>query len=181
MTHEAPGDHRIVVTGIGLNTSLGFGAGKNWQRLLAGESAIRSHDPERFPPPVTLPTRLGAAMDREALAARIRETVPRTIWNTSAEVCHLWLLTALEALACAGLDPEAEPHPERVGIFVGNGGGAVHFIEQEYANIYTAEKAIRRDVSRMGVPKYTLPLVSHPSSELTDVTTWRNCSSTVRD
>ena len=93
---------RIVVTGIGLSTSLGFGAERNWERLLAGESAIRSHAAERFPPPVTLPTRLGAAMDREALAERIRKAVPRTVWNTSAEVCHLWLLTA-SRISAAGI------------------------------------------------------------------------------
>jgi 3-oxoacyl-[acyl-carrier-protein] synthase II len=71
-------------------------------------------------------------------------------------VCHLWLLTALEALAQAGLWPDlpAGVAPGRVGIYVGNGGGAVDFIEQEFANIYTAEQAVFRDVSRMAVPKY---------------------------
>jgi 3-oxoacyl-[acyl-carrier-protein] synthase II len=168
VTRDFPAVH---VTGLGLATSLGFGVAENWRRLLAGESEIREHPPERFPPPVPLPVRLGAAVDREQLAERIRAAVPRQIWNTSAEVCHLWLLAALEALAQAGITAERPGHdPARIGIFVGTGGGPVHFIEREYANIYTAEKAFQRDVSRMGVPKY---MASSLASQLSLATGFR--------
>jgi 3-oxoacyl-[acyl-carrier-protein] synthase II len=120
---------------------------------------------------------------REALADGIRAAVPRQVWNTSADVCHAWLLAALEALEMAGLPvaaarrggpgaaPEtaggpagapgdaAAPAPPaaaaaRTGIYVGTGAGAATFTEQEYANVYTAEKAAQRDISRMAVPKY---------------------------
>jgi 3-oxoacyl-[acyl-carrier-protein] synthase II len=165
----------VVITGLGLITSLGFGLQENWERLSAGESGIALLDPGRFPVPFQLPVRLGAMVPRDRLAERIRAAVPRAIWNTSADVCHLWLLVALEALAMAGLPGAAEgaspsaaggsPPPqraadsadgERVGIFVGNGAGAATFTEQEYANVYTAEKAHLRDVSRMAVPKYMM-------------------------
>lgn len=163
----------VVVTGLGLATSLGFGLKENWDRLCAGESGIALLDPGRFPFPLELPVRLGAMVPRDRLAERIRAAVPRAVWNTSADVCHAWLLVALEALAMAGLpgaaqgeaalgagvpssDRDAAPAEidERVGIYVGNGAGAATFTEQEYANIYTAEKAHLRDVGRMSVPKY---------------------------
>jgi 3-oxoacyl-[acyl-carrier-protein] synthase II len=146
----------VAVTGLGLTTALGFGVRDNWMALLAGRSGIVALPEEAFATPIALPVRIGAPVPREALQARIRDAVPRQVWNTSPAVCHLWLLTALEALAQAGLWPDlpAGVAPGRVGIYVGNGGGAVDFIEQEFANIYTAEQAVFRDVSRMAVPKY---------------------------
>lgn len=167
-SHSANGKCAIAVTGLGMATSLGFGLAENWRRLLAGESEIRAHPAERFLPPIEIPVRLGAALDREALAERVRAAVPRGIWNTSAELCHLWLLVALEALAQAGLDPARPPYDAgRIGIYVGTGGGPVHFIEREYANIYAAEKAFQRDVSRMGVPKYMASSLAAQTSLLT--------------
>lgn len=157
----------VVVTGLGLATPLGFGLKQCWARLIAGDSAIALLDPGLFPLPVQLPVRLGAMVPRDKLAERIRAAVPRAVWNTSSDVCHAWLLAALEALAMAGLPLSAEPAETqgtaaggaapadgaRVGIFVGNGAGAATFTEQEYANVYTAEKAVQRDISRMAVPK----------------------------
>ncbi|MCH9045253.1 MAG: beta-ketoacyl-[acyl-carrier-protein] synthase family protein [SAR324 cluster bacterium] len=148
-----------VVTGLGLATSLGFGVSENWARLLAGESAIRVQPRERFALPISLPVLLGAAVARDAIAERIRRAVPRSVWNTSAEVCHLWLLAALEALEAAGLRsadeaPNGPADPHRTGIYVGCGAGAHGFAEQEYINVYTAEKAIQRDVSRFAIPMY---------------------------
>jgi 3-oxoacyl-[acyl-carrier-protein] synthase II len=158
----------IAVTGVGLATSLGFGLGENWRRLLAGESDIRAHEASRFLPPIDVPVRLGAALDRDALAERIRAAVPRGIWNTSAELAHLWLLVVLEALAHAGIDPKQPPVDSgRIGIYAGTGGGPIHFIEQEYANIYAGEKAFQRDVSRMGVPKYMASSLASQTSLLT--------------
>jgi 3-oxoacyl-[acyl-carrier-protein] synthase II len=167
----------LAVTGLGLATSLGFGVAENWRRLLAGESEIRAHPRDRFLTPVPLPVRLGAALDREQLAERIHRAVPRQIWNTSAEVCHLWLLVALEALAEAGLmDGQVAYDPARIGIYVGTGGGPVHFIEREYANIYTADKPFQRDFSRMGVPKY---MASSLAAQLSLATGFRGPAVTV--
>ncbi len=152
----------VVVTGVGVVTALGFGMEPTWARLLAGDSGIVELPAEKLTLPVKLPVRLGAPVIKEELAVRIRAAVPRGVWNTSAEVCHAWLLAALEAWAMAGL-PRREAQeksvaaaldPERVGIYVGNGAGAASFIEQEYANVYTAEKAVNRDISRMAVVKY---------------------------
>ncbi len=167
----------VVVTGLGMATSLGFGMGVNWERMLDGESAIAENPPEDFLPPISLPVRLGAPVNREQLAEKIRRAVPRSVWNTSSEVCHLWILTALEALALARVRPAAaeggpagELDPTRVGIFVGTSAGAVRFIEREYADIYTAAKAVHRDVSRMGVTKY---MASSLAAQLSLVTGFR--------
>jgi 3-oxoacyl-[acyl-carrier-protein] synthase II len=149
----------IVATGLGMATALGFGLEANWRRLWAGDSGIAALPDEYFALPIRFPVRLGAPIPRTELAQRIQAAVPRQVWNTSAEVCHLWLLAALEALAAAGLwRPEsglgAGLEPERIGVFVGNGAGAAGFIEAEYLNVFTAAKAVHRDISRMAVPKY---------------------------
>ena len=191
----------IVVTGLGLVTALGFGVRENWRRLIAGDAGIALLDASRFAVPLELPVRLGAMVPRAALADAIRAAVPRQVWNTSADVCHAWLLAALEALAMAGLpvsagrrggsvtEGAAPPRTEgraslappaaaqlpsaagaeppsataaqlpgtaaaRTGVYVGTGAGAATFTEQEYANVYTAEKAVQRDISRMAVPKH---------------------------
>ena len=169
-------DDAVVVTGVGLVTGLGFGTEAVWPRLLAGASAIRELPPERFALPIALPVRLGAEVPRAALAERIRRAVPRSVWNTSAPVCHVWLLAALEALAQAGLwraDGAAErpplPDAERTGIYAGTGGGAHGFAEAEYIRVYTAEKAVQRDVSRFAIPMYMASALAAQLSLLTGI------------
>jgi len=171
----------VVVTGVGLSTSLGFGAKATWERMLGGHSAIAVQPPEMFPLPVSLPVRLGARLDRDQLSRRIKAAVPRAVWNTSEPLCHLWLVTALEALGQAGLGEDAGPpgkgaSGERVGVFVGTGAGATDFIEGEYLNIFTAKKAVRRDVSRMAVPKY---MASSLAAQLSILKGFRGPSLTV--
>ena len=158
MTSKPP--EPIVVTGLGMATSLGFGVETNWARLLAGESEIRELPEHMFPLPVTLPVRTGAAVNREALTEEIRRRVPRSVWNTTEPAGHLWLIAALEALEHAGLRPTPEnglamgEDPRRTGIYVGSGAGAILFAEREYIRVYTAEKAIHRDVGRFALPMY---------------------------
>src|SRR5262245_27501599 len=142
----------VVVTGTGLATSLGFGVAENWRRLLAGDSGIAALPDTYFALPVKFPVRLGAPIDQATLKERIQAAVPRQVWNTSPEVCHLWLLVALEALAQAKLWSAdagwaAGVNPERVGIYIGNGAGAAGFIEGEYLNVFTAAKPVQRDIS----------------------------------
>ena len=40
LTLDSKGRPRIVVTGMGLVTSLGWGKSENWRRLVAGQSGI---------------------------------------------------------------------------------------------------------------------------------------------
>jgi len=167
----------VAVTGLGLITGLGFGLESSWPRLLAGESAIEDLPPELFSAPVILPVLLGARVMREALTEAIRSAVPRAIWNTSEPACHLWLLAALEAMAQAGLPlPPTTGHHRgegeavsgggitpsedeasllaRTGIYVGTGAGALAYTEGAFNKVYTAEKAVHRDLERFAVPKY---------------------------
>jgi 3-oxoacyl-[acyl-carrier-protein] synthase II len=162
----------IAITGLGLVSALGFGVEATWGRLLAGESAIRELPPERFALPIALPVRLGAEVPRAELAERIRAAVPRASWNTSAPVCHVWLLAALEALAGAGLwNGAGTPLPDaaRTGIYAGTGGGAHGFAEAEYIRVYTAEKAVQRDVSRFAIPMYMASSLASQLSLLTGI------------
>lgn len=170
-TSNGPGS--VVVTGVGLATSLGFGVARNWERLQAGESEVREQPEHLFPLPVPLPVRLGAAVNKEALAEEIRRRVPRSIWNTTETVGHVWMVAATEALEQAGLPSGAEAgnaitqSPQRTGIYVGCGGGASYFAEGEYIRVYTGEKAIQRDISRFAIPMYMSSCLAGQLSILT--------------
>lgn len=172
----------IVVTGLGMVTSLGFGVETNWERLLAGESEIREFPQHMFPLPVPLPVRTGAMVNREALTGEIRRRVARSVWNTTEPTGHIWLVAALEALENAGLRPNAEngsaieADPRRTGIYVGCGAGASLFIEGEYIRLYTAEKAFQRDINRFALP---MGMSSSLAGQLSIVTGARGPSMTI--
>ena len=74
----------VVVTGLGMATSLGFGMGVNWERMLGGESEIAENPAEDFLPPISLPVRLGAPVNREQLAEKIRRAV-----ELSFNICNV--------------------------------------------------------------------------------------------
>ena len=133
---------RVVITGLGLITSLGQEVEGFWKRLLAGESGvsrIESFDPSRysvriageikdFNPEAWLDKRVARHMDRFAQMA---------------------VASAVQAVKDAGLDL-AKEDPFRVGAIVGSGIGGLKELEEQHTRLL--EKGPMR-VSPFMVPK----------------------------
>src|SRR5262245_50392718 len=85
----------VVVTGLGLITSLGRGTADNWRRLTAGESGI--HTITRFPTD-GITTRIGGTID----------FLPVAEINAQSHSERLAAIAAEEALAQAAIGPRGD-------------------------------------------------------------------------
>ncbi|MDA8203840.1 MAG: beta-ketoacyl-ACP synthase II [Chloroflexi bacterium] len=116
---------RVVVTGMGVVTSLGPDLARTWERLVAGESGVRAttaFDPSRVESRIS-----GEAREADPTRVLDRKAVRRTDRAT-----HLSLLATQEALAQAGLPERLEGElADRTGAFIGTGfGGSATIFEE---------------------------------------------------
>ncbi|WP_119677760.1 beta-ketoacyl-ACP synthase II [Indioceanicola profundi] len=148
---------RVVVTGLGLVTPLGTGVKHNWQRLIAGQSGIRTI--ENF--------------DVSDLPVKIAGQVPRGAdmeggFNPDAYVppkdqkkIDDFILYAIgaadEAIKDSGWKPETEEQAERTGVMIGSGIGGLPAIYE--TSLLLAEKGPRR-VSPFFIPSALINLAS---------------------
>src|SRR3954452_3805570 len=118
---------RVVITGMGVISPNGLGKQAFCQAILAGISGVKRitrFDPSFLPVHVA-----GEIDDFDELAwvdARERKHVSRTV--------PLAVAASAEAIADAGLDPQALTQDEKrqIGVILGTGGGAQEFTEQQY-------------------------------------------------
>ncbi|MFO8074741.1 MAG: beta-ketoacyl-ACP synthase II [Actinomycetota bacterium] len=112
----------VAVTGLGLATPAGLGTDASWQGVLEGASAA-STDPALAGLEVDMTCRIpgfdAAALLGRKAARRLDRFVQLGVW------------TAREAVADAGLDPEAWDGP-RVGVVIGCGMGGAHTWEEQH-------------------------------------------------
>ncbi len=108
-------ERRVVVTGMGLITSLGTGVARNWDCMLRGESGVR---------PIS-------RFDVSTMEVRIASEVvplPRVpeddIYPELGIHSRFALVAGRQAWENAGLQ-EAGVSPERVGVYLGSGKGIV--------------------------------------------------------
>lgn len=141
----------IVVTGMGLVTPLGVGAGPVWERLLAGASGIGPID--RF--------------DTDALATQIGGLVPdinddpagldpaRFVSSKERRKIDLFTLYAIaaadEALVQSGWAPEEQADKDRTAIIIGTGIGGLPTITDA---VRTLETRGPRRLSPFVVPQF---------------------------
>jgi len=111
---------RVVVTGMGALTPLGLSVEEYWEGLVAGESGaatIESFDPEGLR--VTFACELEGFDPEDHLPAKQARRVD--------PFSQYALVTADQAVADAGLDPDAMPQDEkdRIGVVYGTGIGGI--------------------------------------------------------
>jgi 3-oxoacyl-(acyl-carrier-protein) synthase len=115
---------RVVITGLGAISSLGVGAGELWERLLAGESGIRTADNLD---PAIINCTIRGDVDDEAVPNRFLD--PKTLRNTS-RFARLGIEAAGDALIDAGLidchTHEPKASLEAAGAVIGTCGAGVH-------------------------------------------------------
>lgn len=115
---------RVVVTGIGLVSPLGVGAGPNWEALLEGKSGIR------------LISKFDASAYTTRIAGELKDFDPLAyIEKKEARKMDPFIQYAVAAahlaVEDAGLKPE-ELAGERAGIYVGSGIGGIGSIEENH-------------------------------------------------
>lgn len=122
---------RVVVTGIGLLTSIGQGRQEVWQKLLAGQSGlsqVESFDPSRHA------SSLGGEIKGFSPDALFRRLDPRRMGRAS----QLAVCAARLALEDAGLGRELENlPPQRIGVAMGTTSGEPGQVE-DFDDLYLA-------------------------------------------
>jgi 3-oxoacyl-[acyl-carrier-protein] synthase II len=116
---------RVVITGIGLVSSLGIGTGANWTALLAGTSGVG---------PIT-------RFDVSAFAARIAAEVKgfdplsamdRKEAKRADPYVQYAVAAAVEAMNDAGLGDRTGYDPEMTGVILGSGIGGLKSFEEQH-------------------------------------------------
>ncbi|MCH8473805.1 MAG: beta-ketoacyl-ACP synthase II [Opitutales bacterium] len=140
---------RVVVTGMGVVSSLGNEVDEFYNRLLAGESGIStvdSFDTEKFA------CRIGA----ECKDFKAEEWMDPKEARRSDRYAHFALAASKKAVASAGLDMTAED-PGEVGVLVGSGIGGMWTIENQSRVLH--ERGPRR-VSPFMIPSLIANIAS---------------------
>jgi 3-oxoacyl-[acyl-carrier-protein] synthase II len=158
--NKTKGLRRVVVTGVGMVTSMGLDAPTVWKRLLAGESGIRHL--ENFDKGFV--TKYRAPADFPLIAGEIAEFNLKEILqsrkdNLSKEdlkqvkytdrFTQFALAASLEAIQDSRLELENED-PERCGVIIASGMGGVGSWEESMIRLL--QEGVRR-VSPFLVPK----------------------------
>ena len=115
---------RVVVTGIGLVSSLGIGTQANWEALLAGVSGVRRI------------TKFDAAQFATKIAGEVRQFDPlQFIERKDVKKMDVFIQYAIAASQFAVDDSALRITPElstRVGVFIASGIGGFTTIEREH-------------------------------------------------
>lgn len=130
MTNTHPnGLKRVVVTGIGMVTPLGFGAEHVWARLLAGESGVNKIEDFDVS---DLPTKIAGQIPvgKEPGQFDVDTIVTPKERRRMGDFIVFAMAAATEAIADSNWKPETEEDRERTGVMIGSGiGGLVGITE----------------------------------------------------
>ena len=148
---------RVVVTGMGLVTSLGCGVETNWTNLIAGKNgigAIESFDVSDMPAKIAGQIPEGDTADGlfnpdDWVVAKDRRRMDNFI--------VYGLTAAAQAVADAGWTPEVEEDLFRTGVMIGSGIGGLDEIAK---NAVLAESGKIRRISPFFIPASLINLVS---------------------
>jgi 3-oxoacyl-[acyl-carrier-protein] synthase II len=154
------GMRRVVVTGIGMVTSMGLDVPTVWNRLLVGESGVirlSRFDPDlmdRYRVPEDFPIIGGVIEDfdlKEILQARKEAVTKEDLKQIkyTDRFTQFALAASMEAVQDSGLNLESED-PERAGVIIASGMGGVSSWEDGVKKLLA--EGVRR-VSPFLVPK----------------------------
>ncbi|HTK35786.1 MAG TPA: beta-ketoacyl-ACP synthase II [Caulobacteraceae bacterium] len=155
---------RVVVTGIGLLTPLGWGADVSWKRILAGHSGagrISAFDPADYACQVACEVprvdgRGGGGPDVEGSFDPDKVLSPKDQRRVDDFILYA-IAAADEAVKDSGWTPEDEESRERTGVIIGSGIGGLNTIAETAVELET--KGPRR-VSPFFIPSALINLAS---------------------
>ena len=161
MTGRKPVDlRRVVVTGVGMVTSMGLDVPTVWPRVLAGESGVGRLSSyteefiETFKAPEDFPAIGGEVLDFD-LKAILQDRKKNLTKEDLKQIKYtdrftqFALAASLEAIADSGIDLESED-PDRAGVIIASGMGGVGSWEESMFRLI--QEGVRR-VSPFLVPK----------------------------
>lgn len=116
---------RVVVTGLGLVTPLGVGVQRVWERLLAGDTAVRALTEEDLPPDhrsafAYLPSKVIACVPRDELTQAAWYPADRDLRREAPFVTYA-ITAAAEALQDAKWAPNSPEDLQATGVAIGAG------------------------------------------------------------
>jgi len=147
---------RVVVTGIGLLSPLGYGAEHVWRRLVAGESGIRRI--EHFDVS-DLAAQIGGIIPRGTALGEfdVDSVIPPKDQRKNDLFIHYGIAAAEEAIRDSGYVPANDEARNRTGVLIGSGiGGLGEIFETSQVMV---EKGPRR-VSPFFIPASLINLIS---------------------
>jgi len=148
---------RVVVTGLGMVTPLGYGHKHNWERIVRGETGIRkveSFDVSDLPSKVAGQVPKG---DAASGAFDPNQFVPVKERRKMDDFILYAIAAAKEAIEDAGWKPTEEEALERTGVMIGSGIGGLPGINEGALTL--KEKGPRR-VSPFFIPACLINLAS---------------------
>ncbi len=148
---------RVVVTGLGLVTSLGCGVEVNWENLLAGKSgigAIQSFDISDLPAKIAGQVPVGETA--EGLFNADDWMTPKDQRRMDDFIVY-GLTAAIQAVADSGWTAKTEEDQVRTGVMIGSGIGGLNEIAK---NAVLVESGNIRRVSPFFIPASLINLVS---------------------
>jgi 3-oxoacyl-[acyl-carrier-protein] synthase II len=119
---------RVVITGIGMITSLGLDVNSTWQNILACKSGIKKIT--RFDT-TNISSKVAGIIDHEGLDAFIPEQYidPKDLRKMDTFI-QLGYKAAIEAVTDSGWMPEDEESRMRTGVMLGSGVGGIDCIDK---------------------------------------------------
>ena len=148
---------RVVVTGVGLVTSLGCGVKVNWDNLIAGKSgigAIQSFDVSDLKAKIAGQVPLGETADGLFNAD---DWVSPKDQRRMDDFIVYGLAAATQAVADSGWTPESDEDRARTGVLIGSGIGG---LEEIFKNAIKVHEGQARRVSPFFIPASLINLVS---------------------
>ncbi len=148
---------RVVVTGIGLVTPLGCGVKPTWDRLIAGESGLRSIQSFDVS---DLPAKIAGQVPRGETSSGLfnaDDWVPPKDQRKMDEFIVFAMTAGTQAVEDSGWKPVSEEDRERTGVMIGSGIGGLQTIYE--TSITLVEKGPRR-VSPFFIPAALINLAS---------------------
>ncbi len=148
---------RVVVTGMGLVTSLGCGVETNWTNLIAGKNgigAIESFDVSDMPAKIAGQIPEGDTADG---LFNPDDWVSQKDRRRMDDFIVYGITAAVQAVADSGWMPDAEEDLFRTGVMIGSGIGGLDEIAK---NAILAESGKVRRISPFFIPASLINLVS---------------------
>ena len=164
MRAHDPASRRVVITGVGLLTPLGYGREIAWKRLLAGQSGaskIEHFKVDDLPCRIAcviprVDGRAGGAAELEGVFDPDKAMSPKERRRVDDFILY-GMAAADEAVADSGWKPETDEERERTGVLIGSGIGGLDSIAQ---TALILERDGPRKVSPFFIPGALINLVS---------------------